>query len=472
MPCRAIRALALCIAALLAAAPLLGADGYVDTSFGTGGLATWGAFGAVRLQDVTSTDDLLIAVGGYDYAGGDSHLHWWSVGRDGSIEPDHFCEGLTSDTFPLSFGLSSEARVGIVDRQGRLVVAGWMTQLGSPAQKRPLVARFALDTAGCALDATFTSNGWELYDDESFCVAASCEVLGLAAVAVETGAVASLRLVALVRAASGGLGASRLFLVRLTSSGALDTAFGGNGWLEVQHPHPTHPTLFPEAALAIDLRGRLYVAFTHSDPADALDLDVGVMRYSAGGVRDTGFGTSGLLEVRNTPPGPDLWDSRAHEIEVAPTGNLVVTLRAVGPGETRSYSFLYPPNGGPAMKLRSWQDTPPPSAVAQGNGYFVEAGRMPFYGADFDARRYPTADPETLDSSFGDDGAALYHLQPEWGLPHLVKVHLWHGRLVYAGTRPAPASTQSFLLRATNAYVFADGFEGGTLAAWGGGDPD
>ncbi len=466
------RVLAGWTAVLLTAACLAADDGDVDTSFGVDGLVTYGAFGAVRLNDVTSSEALLIAVGGYNFASGDPHLHWWSVDDDGDRDLDHFCEGETHDLLPLSFGVSSEARVGVVDRQDRLLVGGWLSLLGSESQKRPIVARFDLGTTGCVLDTAFTSNGWELYDDESFCATASCEVLALAEVAEETGAVASPRLVALVRAASGGLGASRLFLLRLTASGSPDGAFGSGGWVEVRHPHATDPVLFPEAALAVDPRGRLYVVFTHSDPQDTLDLDVSVMRYSAGGVRDTSFGDAGLIEVTNNPPGPDAWDSRAHEIEVTAESRLVVTLRAVGATEARSYSFVYDTSSGTILRLWNWGDSPPPTAVAQGNGRLIEAGRNPFYD-HFYAARYLTSAPQTPDISFGGDGFAIYELDPpDWGPPTVVKVHLWHGRIVYGGTRAAPAFTESFLLRATNTHVFADGFEGGTVATWGANEPD
>lgn len=40
---------------------------------------------------------------------------------------------------------------------------------------------------------------------------------------------------------------------------------------------------------------------------------------------------------------------------------------------------------------------------------------------------------------------------------------LWHGRAVLGGNLGAASS---FVLRTENAYVFADGFEGGTTAGW------
>jgi hypothetical protein len=441
-------------------------DGDLDPTFGNGdGLVTWEGFGPVILADLTATDDRLYAVGRYSFAGGGPHLHWWSVDPSGERDLDHFCEGESDEIFPVSLATSSRAEVGIVDSLGRLVVAGALAMVGTESQDRPLVARFDLGEDGCVLDETFTSNGWHLFDDESWCSAADCEVLGLVELTPATGAVLASRLVALVRASSGGLGASRLFLLRLTPAGNPDTAFGGDGWIEIGHPD--FGTLFDEAALAMDARGRIYVLITHADIDGPLDLDVSVLRYQPNGVVDGTFGSNGRIAVSDQSAN-DAIDGHAKRLEVSPDGTILASYTETG-AATPSRLLVRRDSDG-AAEIQASTSATPFAAAMQGNGRVVSGQDRDDLAQDnfrVQRRIYDASSWSASDSTFGNGAFAIYDVDLGGGdAETLEAVLLWHGRIVYGGSASAVGSTASFLVRAKNGYIFADGFESGNVVPW------
>jgi hypothetical protein len=472
-PTRLPRDLVALLAVLLAAAPAAAqVDGSPDPTFGDDGVVrSLGFFQEMRLTALAPAQDMLVAAGDRRSVPlppdppGQWHTHWWSVDRAGNpAQPA--CTGASTSTFPVSFAASSRAEVALVDRAGRLLVGGSMAVIGTEGQDRALLSRFDLGQAGCAADSTFSGLGWEVYDDTEPCASTDCSVIDLVEQTPATGAVAATRYVALVRAATGGLGASRLFLLGLEADGDPDPAFGGgDGWVEVDHAG-FGLALFGDAALAVDPSGRLFVAVTHSDAADSLDLDVSALRYLPGGAIDGSFGTAGRVAVVGAAP--DGADSRASGIEVHADGSLFVGwLSANADAGARVWGRSA--NGGVTAQLFLGMAGLPHLAL-QGNRRLLATYDTDAIEPDtFRAARFVLATGGHpglfLDSTWGTSGIAVHDVDLATGdVPDTVTaIALWHGRPVYGGNIGV---NSAFLLRVANRYVFADGFEGGTLASW------
>jgi hypothetical protein len=461
---------ALSLVVLLVAAPpaalLALPDGAVDTAFGGGdGIATWEAFGAVTLADLAASEELLIGVGSYFLASGPPQLHWWSVDSAGNHDLDHFCEGESDEIFPISLSTSSRAVTAIVDSLGRLVVGGAMSIVGTETQDRALLARFDLSQEGCVLDAAFSSNGWELFDDKSWCDTEDCDVMDVVELSPATGAVLTPKLVALVRASAGGAGLWRLFLLRLTPAGSPDTTFSGDGWVEILHSGVG--TFWDETALAVDAMGRLYVAVTHSDEDSPFDLDVSLLRYQPNGTLDSGFGTGGMVPVSDGGAGDPI-DARAHRLTLGPDGSIFLSLSE--PGATLP-SRIYTRRASDGFVSGLGGNVAPSELAFQGNGRLLFARdrdeNVPdnFRGQRY---RYEPGNWAAADTTFGAGTSfADYDVDLGGGDAEQVRAAiLWHGRPVFGGTASAIGTTASFLLRVQNDYIFADGFEGRTVALW------
>lgn len=461
-------------ATLLAVATALGggdvasaqADGSLDLDFAGDGIARhFGLFDEYWLTALAADDDLLVAAGRRrsDPPGPPStpqlHAEWWSLDPSGTAA-GRACVGSSASTFPFSFADSSYLEAALIDSAGRLVVGGALAVIGTETQDRALVARFDLSQPGCVADTSFSASGWEIFDDEPPCDVADCIVVDLVEQTAATGAVPNRRYVALVRAITGGLGASRFFLLGLTESGDPDPTFSSDGWTEI-----THATfgiaLHDGTHLAMDPLGRLYVAVSYSDPDDALDLDVAVMRYLASGQRDHSFRGNGLITVSET--GADPIDLRASDIAVQPDGLMLVPYGNgqhhwvwVGQSTTATTLFL-----GPLTNTQF---------AAQGDGRAILVGDADAFEPDSSrAMRLDTrpSSPTFLapDPTWGTGAIATYDVDFTGDdAPHEISAALlWNGRLVVGGSLGAGAT---FVLRAENAYIFADGFEGGTTAAW------
>lgn len=445
-------------------------DGSVDLDFGEGGVVIRSElFEQSRLAALAANDELLVAVGRSrselpSPPDPPSHAWWSAVGPAGE-ETLHACAGESQATFPLSFAHASALETALIDSAGRLVVGGALATIGTESQDRALLARFALTQPGCVIDGSFSGLGWEVFDDVAPCDAADCVVVDLVEQTPATGAVATRRYVALVRAITGGLGASRFFLLGLSESGAPDPTFSGDGWAEVTHAQ-FGVALQGETRLAVDPRGRLHVAATYSDPEDALDLDVAVLRLLAHGAIDTSFGDAGFAPVM-TGVGADPFDWRAFDVAVQADGTVLVAI-----GHESSHRVWARTAGGNAVNLNVGGGVEFTRLAVQGNGRAIAVADVDAIVADttrayrLDAR---AGSPSFLlsDPSWGSggNGIASYDVDlPTGDAPDRVTAALlWHGRLVLGGDLGTGAT---FLLRAENAYLFADGFEGGTIAAW------
>lgn len=121
--------------------------------------------------------------------------------------------------------------------------------------------------------------------------------------------------------------APSFFAARLTATGAVDTAFGGNG-LVFGDSTPVGDSSDIANAMAHDARGRLYLV--GDTGPNAFDAHVGVLRLQANGAADEGFAANGFtryteLAVQTGITNVFLTNERAFAATVAPTGVLVAT---------------------------------------------------------------------------------------------------------------------------------------------------
>lgn len=468
-PARNSRRLCALILASRLAAPLpASADGELDPTFGGGdGLVTRQAAGPLAIGALAVSDSRIFVVGRYSPVGGSPHLHWWAADPAGAIDSVHGCEGSTDVVLGATGFATSRGDAALVDAAGRLVVGGRAARSATPTQDRALIARFDPSLPGCALDTSFGTDGWEMLDDESFCSTFDCAVLDLVELRPSTGSgLPEPRLVALVRAASGGLGASRLFLLALLDSGAPDPLFGTAGWVEIDHAE-LGSTLFPEADLAADGRGNLYVLVTHSDPAEALDLDVSLISWdSEGSLRQLTFGRATIAVAGF---GADGFDSRAGRLAVAADSSLFATFTSPGyisPSQLFARRALDVQQsvtnftGAADAVPIAWQTDR--RLVATWDSTLAGPDGFNAWRIRFDATNWFSLDPD-----FGAAGVATYDLDLGGDDAESVRdLVVWNGRPVYAGEISMPAGPGAFLARTVNLHVFSDSFESGTPAVW------
>ena len=453
--------LLLAIASLLGALPLAAqTDGNFDPDFGGGdGVTSWNGGGIVDVEDLVATDSLLIGLGSFQQLapGSPLHLHWQAFDTVGSAVASRACYVDTGTL--VTFGVASRAHAGLVDSSGRLWIGGAVTILGSEDQTRALLARFDLGQNGCVLDDTFSSNGWDLLDEETSCDTLDCEVVGLAEIRRETGAVLASRYVALL-AVRVNLLVTRYFLVSFDEGGSLITSFGVNGYRELVAPDVDD---FAGAAyLEVDPLGRPCVYATAYDAdAPSLDLDVYGFRYTVDGDLDTNFYSSGFHNFLDN----DDSDIFARDFVVRPDGDWAMSAE---PPAGNLYVHNQDVDGGGAFAIFTDPDRSPTQVLGQGNGMLVlVSDHHPNTATDGFRSERRMGLGVVVDTSWGAGGGRNYDV--DFGGNNsdtVVEAILWHGRLVVAGKASNPTGRSGFLLRAENHHVFADGFEAGSAAAW------
>lgn len=116
---------------------------------------------------------------------------------------------------------------------------------------------------------------------------------------------------------------------RLLQNGLLDISFGGTGRI-------TQETVFERIVDAgVDLSGRIFVAGEYRDPNGG-DLEFGVMRYTAAGQPDLGYGLFGVTAAAFDRGGNN--EDRIRAISVSPMGEVFAVGR-VKVGAAADYDF-------------------------------------------------------------------------------------------------------------------------------------
>ena len=452
---------------VLTASPLAAGDGDLDPTFGGGtGKFIWTDGGSVKVAEAAEAPSgSIFAVGTIELEGEEPALHWKGVNSAGVFQ-DQGCAVASTSLFTLATG-GSEGRAALVDSTGNLVVGGWGAFSGTEDVRRALVARFELSVPGCALDEDFSSNGWQIFDDEADdpCDADDCEVVDLVEIRPETGAVLAPRIVALVRSPTS-IASARFRLLGLTSAGAKDSGFGSGGWVEVTDPSPAVGVLYPEARLAVDAAGWLYVHGARFDPVGTLDIDSVIFRFAANGALDTSYGNDGGVMTYGDDGDDDANDRIPRDVAISSDG-VAVMLHQFDDEFAITWAFFDP-------DFSHDEETSflvAARVVTQGNGRIVEVGE-PADGADgftLERRLFDFPVTMAMDDSFGDFGFRSHDLDLGGTNSETARyVGLSGGRILVAGDAANGSGRSGFLLRTQNLHVFADGFEQGTPAYWSG----
>ncbi len=439
-------------------------DGALSMNWGAGdGFATWQWSGQVFLETAVATNDLLYGVGDYDFPAGTRSLHFQAVDRNGEVRSDRSCRDSTGDLGVFTDESGGEA--AIIDSSGNLLVGGWLTFQGT-SQLHALLARYEIDQPGCTLDEAFSTDGYRLFDTQSYCDTESCVIVGLGEIRPETGAVSAPRTVALLRAAVG-VSSYAYYLLGLTTSGSLDTAFGSGTSGIRQVTFAGLGTLRSQVAMTVDDLGRIVVLVTRVDPGSASDLDTMALRYTAGGDLDITFSGDGLLTVRDSGPNDDE-DEIAGDILAEPSaGDYIASVRRLDQNLD-----LVRIDSTEGVSHHLWAQSTPAQLASQGDGWTVLATE--FFGGDaFRTQRLElTHSAYVPDANYGSQptGYEVYDIDLSGGMDQSIDDFLlWGGRPIVVGNAiDGTSDSWGFLMRAENDYIFADGFEGGSRARWWG----
>lgn len=240
-------------------------DGTLDSSFGTGGIATTDFGGHGHVADAVAVQpDGKVVVGGY--AAGASGFHSdFALARynpDGTLDSSFGAGGKTKTDFGA---LSDDAVRGLaIQPDGRIVAAGWNGE----------AIELARYLANGQLDPTFGAGG-----------------IAPTGVSTEMGRGVELTPGGeiLVVGSVFTVSANRDFeLVRFGPTGKLDIGFGNGGAVTTDFGGGDD---FAEN-LAIDSAGRIVVV---GHAGSSTIFDMGLVRYNPDGTLDTTFGANGML---------------------------------------------------------------------------------------------------------------------------------------------------------------------------------
>lgn len=459
-PTLAITACALFLATW--AFPIAGQyDGALSVNWGSGdGFATWQGSGQVFLEAAVATNDLLYGVGDYDYPPGTRSLHFQAVDKNGELRADRACHDSTTDFG--AFADESGGEAAILDSSGNLLIGGWVNFLGTPSRLHALLARYEIGQAGCTLDEDFSTDGFNLFNTQGYCNPESCIIVALGEIRPETGAVAAPRIVALLRA-TVATSSYNYYLIGLTAGGTLDLGFGAPGTGVRLIASAELGTPRSGATMAVDDTGRIVVLMTRLEAGTTSDLDTMALRYTADGAIDPTFGVHGLMTIQDSGV-DDSTDTFAGDLLMLPDGSGAASVQ-------RGSDWLLYRFDEEGVFSGS---ASPPETVAQ----FAYQGDDRFFTAreslSLDAlriRRYDLfPDGYNSDPTFGSEtgGGEAYDIDLGGGTgQQVVDFVLWGGRPVLVGYAfDSEGDASGFLMRTENAYLFADGFEGGSRARW------
>jgi uncharacterized delta-60 repeat protein len=278
--------------ALLAASHACARAGDVDGSFGVSGVARFSRPGALEPAGLAVTaDNRPVAVATYR-ASGDNITRFllarWTV--NGQLDTT-FGNGLGYVETPLG-NVDGEPRAIAIDRQGRIVVAGYQFFFG---KKVPLILRYL---ANGTLDSTFGTGGGAVFELDT----AGQEAAALALDSED-------RIVAIT---SGGTN----YVFRLKSNGAADETFGLGGATTLSAGIST----LALRSVTHDSEGRVVIAGDTFDLRTSAFPQFLAIRLTSRGAVDETFGTAGRATYAFSRRAED----RGTAVVAAPSGALVL----------------------------------------------------------------------------------------------------------------------------------------------------
>lgn len=342
----------------------------------------------------------------------------------------------------------------LVDRAGRLVVGGRSTFSGAPDQDRGLIGRFT-SANPCTFDSSWSDNGWQILDGESFCDTEECAVVDLA-----ESPTAGARLYALLASRVNSL-VARLFVVGFRANGDVDTSFGDGGYAEVATTELG--TLSSTGAqLVVDGGGRPLVLASRYDPDIVLDADPFLIRFTDGGDLDMTFGDDGV-EVVDDISGIDGFPAG---LVLGSDGALVFGINLDSGNGTGRASVMRPDGSPPLNAL--FPNRRIAGVAVQGDGKpLVLLDDVTDDGMEMARLLVGTAGVLDPDPTFGSAGSVALDVDlggADWDQP--VAMVLSTGRPWLVGRAAGDSGAGMFAMRLRNRFVFADGFEIGTTSFW------
>jgi uncharacterized delta-60 repeat protein len=245
----------------------LNANGSTDTSFGDSGIAAFVGIDNGAKQVLLQADGKIVVaeVQGSDYA-------LWRVNADGSADTAFGVDGAVQASLG---GVSMVAASAVLQADGKLILSGYSYDGGEGDDQFSVLrlnADGSVDT-GFGTDGRFDLDGGD--DDRAACVTVQAD-----------GKI-------VVAGASDGLDDDmQLSVVRLTASGELDTSFGTGGKFLL--PLVDGQGFDGEIALSVLAQPDGKIVLAHFGANDGDDhVGFGVVRLSAAGELDPGFGGAG-----------------------------------------------------------------------------------------------------------------------------------------------------------------------------------
>ncbi|NOX81377.1 MAG: hypothetical protein GXP57_09895 [Deltaproteobacteria bacterium] len=397
-------------------------DGTLDSSFNSDGMVTTAVGrGDDEISALAVQDDGRILAAGYSVNGTARDFALVRYNADGSLDTDFGQEGMV--VTPVGNG-DDEITSMVVDRQGRIVVAGYTTgTLG----RAVAVARYLADGSP---DVSFGDHGMTL-------TGVGKDVMARSMVLDPDGRII------VAGSYTGDSGLTGVVLLRYLSSGVLDTTFGTAG-----------------VAVSADKRscegfgvrlqddGAILVA---GSVGDAGSRDTALFRFTADGRPDLSFAENGVL-VSSVSPGDDM------ALAVAVRDNTIsVSGFSTTTDGKRNFLFMTYANGLAAATDSTASTTA--SDPADGSSVVIGELRVEDSAAGYQAEM-TSADPSpdrgvVTTTSFGSDddvGDALA-LQPD-------------GKAVVAGFAGDGGATSFAVARYTAVDAAADINSPGFTATW------
>ncbi len=250
------------------------ATGSVDTTFGTGGRVTT-AFTTIDLPAAIAiqSDGKIVVVGA---AATSTTVSDFAIARytsAGVLDTTFDGDGKVTTDFS---GRTDAATAVLIQPDGKIVLGG--SSVSSTGNKDFALARYNSDGS---LDATFGSGGIVTTDIEPIFGDAVTRLILQGSSIIAVGS------------SNNSSGDKDFALARYTSAGVLDTTFGSSG--KTKTDFGTNGDGATTVAFFSD--GRLLVAGTSSTLVSSIPTssDFAMARYSADGILDASFGTSGKV---------------------------------------------------------------------------------------------------------------------------------------------------------------------------------
>lgn len=354
-----------------------------------------------------------------------------------------------------------------LDREGRLLVLGWVFFGGFPFEtvNYLVLARFLYPN--CVLDDEFDGDGVLVVEDEDYLYP---ERLALVEVAGPLPGFTFERILigGTIYDVDGSFG-TNLLLIRLRADGSFDSDFGGTGVTTIDIGGSERLR-----ALQVDPQDRILLAGELGNPGVH---DAFVTRLQPNGFWDGTFGGTGARVFHQTPL--DDQDQVAALVRAA-EGDLylVGTVLRETEADRLAVTRLSGANGA-TLDSAYWPVAAGAlagGAALQGDGRLIVVGTTPAYDGDLDLFTMAWRTPDlVLDPTYNDlsdfDPLAYLSLDPYFGGRELAApgMALMHGRPIIAGQAVMSAPSFegfAFVGRLESSYIFADSFESGNRSAW------